>query len=166
MRIGKLGSQISKFGGRLSKGSEKVVGKIEKGIKQGERAALQGVKAVEKVANSKVVTGVEQGLGIAGRALAATGIPQAQVVGAGLIAGQQGLKKGREALNTKIAPQARQKIMGISGQAQSKVLGASGQVQKTITGGVAKAQEVIGASNTLERAKPMMEQDSGISYVN
>lgn len=166
MRIGKLGAQISKFGGKLSKGSENVVGKIQKGIKQGEKVALQGVRAVEKAADSKVVQGVQQGLGIAGRALAATGIPQAQVVGAGLVAGQQGLKRGREALHSKIAPQARQKIMGVSGQAESKVLGASGKVQRTITGGVAKAQEVIGSANTLERAKPVMAEDNGVSYVS
>jgi hypothetical protein len=166
MKIGRIGAKISRFGGKLSKGSEQVFGKIEKGIKQGERIAVKGVGALEKVADSKVVTGVQQGLGIAGRALAATGIPQAQVAGAGLLAAQTGLKKGREAIKTKIAPEARGRIMGVSGQAQSKVLGASGKVQRTITGGVAKAQEVIGNANTLERAKPVMEEDNGVTYMS
>lgn len=165
MKIGRIGSKISHFGAKISKGSERVVGKIEKGIKQGERAAIKGVNAVEKVADSKVVTGIQQGIGIAGRALAATGVPQAQVVGASLLGAQAGLKKGREALHTK-AGSARERISGISGEAQSKVLGASGKVQKTITGGVAKAQEVIGNANALERAKPIMEEDSGVSYVS
>lgn len=165
MKIGRLGAKISNFGGKLSKGSERVVGKIDKGIKQGERLAIKGVNAVEKVADSKVVSGIQQGVGIAGRALSATGIPQAQVAGAGLLTAQQGIKRGREALHSK-AGSARERISGISGEAQSKVLGASGKVQKTITGGVAKAQEVIGNANTLERAKPMMAEDNGVSYVS
>lgn len=166
MKIGRIGAKISRFGSKLSKGSEQTFGKIEKGIKQGERIAVKGVSALEKVADSKVVTGVQQAAGIAGRALVATGVPQAQAVGAGLLGAQAGIKKGREAIHSKIAPQARGRIMGVSEQAQSKVLGASGKVQRTITGGVAKAQEVIGNANTLERAKPVMEQDNGVTYMS
>ena len=160
-----LGGKIAKFGGKISSGVSGVSGKIEKGIRQGEKIASKAVGEVAKVADSKVVQGIQQGMGIAGRALSATGIPQAQVAGAGLLAGQQGLKRGREALKSKYVPQAQARIAGVASKASSKVMGAEGKVQKTIMGGVAKASEVIGGANTLERAKPAMSEDSGVSYV-
>ena len=165
MKISKLGGKIARFGGKISQGVTGTVGKIEKGIKQGERVAIKGVKEVAKVADSKVVTGVQQGLGIAGRVLSATGVPQAQVAGAGLLGAQAGLKKGREALRTKIVPKVEKRIMGVSSQALSKVSGAEGKVQRTITGGVAKAQEVIGNANVLEKARPA-EPSNGVNYMD
>lgn len=152
MRLRNVSGKISRFGGKLASGSERALGKIEKAAKSTDRAVMKGITQVEKAADSKVVKGVQQGLGIGGRLLASTGVPQLQAAGGALLAGQQAVKAGRKAIKP-AADVVRDKADYIR------------KGKKTLTGAVPRESEVTGDRNMLERAKSAKE-GSGVNYMS
>ena len=152
MRLRNVSGRISRFGGKISKESGKVLGRIEKGAKEADRLAMKGIAGAEKAADSKVVKGLQQGLGIGGRLLATTGVPQLQAAGGALLAGQQGLKEARKGVK-KGAEAARGGMDYIR------------KGEKSLTGAVPRAGEVVGDKNTLERSKSAKE-GNGMMYMS
>ena len=147
MKIGKLNSRIQRFGSKARGDINKAVGKTTKVIQSVEKGASKAVGEVAKVADSAAVRGVQQGLGIAGRALVATGVPQAAVLGGGLIGAQQGIKGIRKAIPDKVS------------KVQGRIGGASSKLQSGLMSGATKASaatrraEEFG-SNALEKKAP------------
>lgn len=152
MRLRNISGRISRFGGKLASGSERALGKVEKGVKSADRAVMKGLVEVEKAADSKVVKGVQQGLGISGRLLASTGVPQLQAAGGALLAGQQGLKQARKAVGPAVDV--------VRDKAEYVRKG-----KKTLTGAVPRESEVTGDRNMLERAKSAKE-GTGVNYMS
>lgn len=147
MKIGKLNSRIQRLGSKARGDINRAVGKTSKVIQSVEKGASKAVGEVAKVADSAAVRGVQQGLGIAGRALVATGIPQAAVLGGGLIGAQQGIKGIR-----KVIPDKVEKV-------QKRIGGASSKLQSGLMSGATaasaasrKAEELAG--NALEKKAP------------
>jgi len=151
MRLRNVSGRISRFGGKLAKGSERAFGKVEKGVMSAERGVQKGIAEVEKAADSKVVKGVQQGLGVGGRLLTSTGVPQLQAAGGALLAGQQAVKEGRKAIKAG-ADVAREKLEYAK------------KGNKTFTGAIPREAEVRGDKNMLERPKATKE-GNGINYV-
>jgi hypothetical protein len=151
MKIGKLNSRIQRLGSKARGDINKAVGKTSKVIQTVEKGANKALGQVTSVTDGKVVRGIQQGIGIAGRALASSGVPQAQVLGAGLIGAQTGLKNLRKAIPDKVE------------KAQGRVSGASGKLQSGLLSGAAKASAASRkaeglAGNALEKKAP--EEDS------
>lgn len=151
MRLRNVSNKISRIGGRISKGSERAFGKVEKGVMSAERGVQKGIAEVEKAADSKVVRGVQQGLGVGGRLLTSTGVPQLQAAGGALLAGQQAVKEGRKAIKAS-ADVARDKLEYAK------------KGDRTIAGRIRGEAEVNANKNMLERPKATKE-DNGINYV-
>ncbi len=147
MKIGKLNSRIQRLGQKARGDINRAVGKTSKVIQSVEKGANKALGQVTSVTDSAAVRGVQQGMGIAGRALASSGIPQAQVLGAGLIGTQTGLKNLRKAIPDKVS------------KAQGRVSGASGKLQSGLLSGATRATaasrraEELG-SNALEKKAP------------
>lgn len=152
MRLRNVSGRISRFGGKLAKGSERAFGKVEKGVMSAERGVKKGLAEVEKAADSKVVRGVQQGLGVGGRLLASTGVPQLQAAGGALLAGQQAVKEARKA----VKPAADL----VRGKLEYAKKG-----DRTFTGAVPREAEVRGDKNMLERPKSEKE-GNGMVYMS
>lgn len=159
MKIGKLNSRLNRFGSKVRSDISSSVGKVNKTIKQGERIAKRAVDETAKVADSKAVKGIQQATGLAGRALLASGVPQVQALGAGLIATQEGIKATRKAIPDK-AEKAKKQIGGFSANLQSKAI----QGGQALTSGVRKADEY--RKNVLERKEPVNAMDELPNYVD
>ena len=147
MKIGKLNSRIQRLGSKAVSQVSSAVGKTNKVIGKVEKGINKGIGEVAKVADSAVVRGIQQGTGIAGKALMASGVPQAQALGAGLTGIHQGIKNARKAIPDKVN-KAQGKVSGLSGKLQ-------GQVSSSATKANAAVREVQGkAGNILEKAPP------------
>lgn len=146
MKIGKLNSRIQRFGQKARGDINKAVGKTSKVIQQVEKGASKAVGEVGKFADSGVVTGVQQGLGIASR-LAASAGPQGEALSKSLLGAQQSLKEARKAL-----PGKTEKI-------QKRIGGASSNLQSGLISGATKASAVSRraeelSGNVLEKKAP------------
>lgn len=147
MKIGKLNSRIQRLGSKTAGDISRAVGKTNKVIKQVEKGVNKGIGEVSKVADSAVVRGIQQGTGIASKALLASGVPQAQALGAGLGAVHQGIKNARKAIPDKVS-KAQGKVSGLSGKLQSEVSSTATKANALVREGQAKA------GNVLEKAPP------------
>lgn len=145
MKIGKLNSRIQRLGQKARGDINKAVGKTSKVIQSVEKEASKAVGQVGKFADSGVVTGVQQGLGIASR-LAASAGPQGEALSKSLLGAQQSLKEARKAL-----PGKTEKI-------QKRIGGASSNLQSGLISGATKASAVSRRAeefgNVLEKKAP------------
>ena len=148
MKIGRLNSRVSRIGQKLKQDISGAVGRTTKIIRQGEKGVSKGIGMVERVADSKVVRGVQQGTLIGGRLLGASGVPQLQAAGAGLTSIGMGIKEARAAVPGKL------------GQVKADVSKASNKLQGRIAAEGAMVSRKVGkvTGNELERSVPMEPQ--------
>lgn len=146
MKIGKLSSRFKRIGQKARSDIGGIVGKTSKVIGQVESGAKKAVRQVGKAADSGVVTGIQQGLGIAGR-LAESAGPQGQALAKGLLGAQESLKEARKALPSKTA-KVESRIGRVGGKAREKVIEAG----RTATEKSRVAEGAVG--NILEKAPP------------
>ena len=146
MKIGKLSSRFKRIGQKARSDIGGIVGKTSKVIGQVESGAKKAVRQVGKAADSGVVTGIQQGLGIAGR-LAESAGPQGQALAKGLLGAQESLKEARKALPGK-SEKLQGRIGKVGGTARGKVVEAGRVATEKLRAGEAAA------GNILEKAPP------------
>lgn len=157
MKIGKVNSRLTRFGGKVRGDISKAVGKTSKVITQVERGTKKVVGEVAKVADSAAVKGIQQATGIAGKALIAAapalgiGTPAALAAGGALMSAHEGIKATRKAIPDK-AEKFKKQIGGVARQGRATATMAG----REATAGVRKAEAY--KSNVLEKPEP---QESG-----
>ena len=150
MKIGKVNSRLTRFGGKVRGDISKAVGKTSKVITQAERGAKKAVNAVASVADSAAVKGIQQATGLAGKALLAAGPalgPAGLVAGGALMSAHEGIKASRKAIPNKVEKVNKQ-ISGVARQGRATAM----TVGREATAGVRKAEDF--KSNVLEKPEP------------